>query len=302
MVALPAGPLLLTLLGGASLSLPEGVDPGVRRIELRADAPVAGHEVRISPGRGTLLLFDAPLQRGTVVLAGQERFLVATLGEDARVYTLLPSTQVQLGERLSLTVSFADEAAPQSATFHLVVHAGLPETQVNVYRSPRTLDSYRQESGEQRQRAEQCESRLTQVLASQGEEGLTGLEAADLLGNGIASLLITETLLAAAGNALRVNLAHSFRATGRGAVRLWLQSDSEQPWEAEGAELVSEAGVPLKVLKVWREQPIHSGLSQGARVLVEVELPKDGGQGPHVLKLWGAGGDRSLTFRNVTFP
>jgi uncharacterized protein (TIGR02268 family) len=303
MAALPAVPLLLlTLLEGASVSPAEGLDTGVRRIELKADAPATGYEVRISPGRGTLLLFDAPLQRGTVALADKERFLVATLGEDARVYTLLPSARVQVGERLSLTVSFADGAAPQSATFHLVVHAGLPETQVNVYRHPRTLDSYRQESGEQRQRAELCESRLAQVLKSQGEEGLTGLEAAGLLGDGIASLRMTETLFQDAGNALRVSQAQSFRATGRVAVRLRLESPSDQPWGAEGAELVSEAGVPLKVLKVWREQPIHSGLAWGASVLVEVEVPEGGAQGPHVLKVWGTGGDRSLTLRNVTFP
>jgi uncharacterized protein (TIGR02268 family) len=303
MAALCAASLLLpTLLGGTSVYPTEALAPGVRHIELRADTPAQVHEVRISPGRGTLLFFDTPLQRGRVVLAGEERFLLATLGENARAYTLLPSDEVRVGEQLSLTVSFADGATPQTATFHLVVHTGSPQTQVNVYRHPRTLDSYRQESGEQRERAEQCETRLTQVLTSREEEGLAGLESAGLLGNGITLLDLTPTLRQAPGNALGIRSAESVRALGRVAVRLRLENRSPQPWEAEGAELVSEEGVPLKVLKVWREQPIQPGSNKGGTVLVEAEATKKSAQGPHVLRLWGTGGKRSLTFTNVTFP
>jgi uncharacterized protein (TIGR02268 family) len=304
MPAVPALPvLLLALLEAPPPVVPaQGGDAGMRRIELTADAPATGHEVRIRPGYVTTLLFDTPVQRGTVKLAGEERFHVATLGEDARAYLLLPSAQVQVGERLSLALSFADGAAPERASFLLVVHSGPPETQVNVYRQPRTLDSYRQESGEQRQRAEQCEGRLTQVLASQGQEGLTGLEAGGLLGQGITSQDIFTTLTQHPHNAFTLRAAYSFRAMTRGAVRLKLVNTRPQPWEVAGAELVSASGVPLEVLKVWQAQPLHAGLEEGTTVLVEVELPVEGGQGPHALKLWSAGEARSLVFGHVTFP
>jgi len=303
MPAWSTAPLLLsTFLGGASVSTVQAPSQGVRRIELRADAPAQAHEVRISPGHGTLLFFDTPVQRGTVVLAGEERFLLATLGENARAYTLLPSEAVRPGERLPLTVFFTDGDAPRTATFQLVVHVGLPEPQVNVYRRPRTLDSVRQEAREQRTRAEQCETRLTQVLASQAEEGLSGLEATGLLGEGIISHNFFTTLASPPGDALLAEQGLSFRAQGRVAVRLFLElkDASAPPWEAEGAELVSEEGVPLKVLKVWRERPVLPG--QGATVMVEAEAPMGSAQGPHVLKLWGKGEDRPLTFTGVTFP
>jgi uncharacterized protein (TIGR02268 family) len=306
MPALPAAPLLLSaLLGGASVSTAQTPAPGVRRIELRADAPAQMHEVRISPGHGTLLFFDTPVQRGTVVLKGEERFLLATLGENARAYTLLPSDALRPGERLPLTVSFTDGDAPGTATFQLVVHAALPETQVNVYRHPRPLDSFRQEAQEQRARAEQCETRLTEVLASQAEEGLSGLEAAGLLGTGIALQKLNDVNdsrdLPAEGGLLATK-GMSFRASGRVAVRLLLELEnaSAAPWEAEGAALVSTEGIPLKVLKVWQERPVFPG--QDARVLVEAEAPEGSARGPHVLKLWGKGGDRPMSIPDVTFP
>ena len=78
----------------------------------------------------------------------------------------------------------------------------------------------------------------------------------------------------------------------------WLQGVA---WRCETCKSV-EAGVPLKVLKVWQQQPIHSGLDEGAMVLVEAEAPEDSARGPHVLKVWGTGGDRPHTFTQVTFP
>jgi uncharacterized protein (TIGR02268 family) len=303
MPALPAAPLLLSaLLGGASVSTAQTPAPGVRRIELRADAPAQVHEVRISPGHGTLLFFDTPVQRGTVVLKGEERFLLATLGENARAYTLLPSDALRPGERLPLTVSFTDGDTPGTATFQLVVHAALPETQVNVYRHSRPLDSFRQEAQEQRARAEQCETRLTEVLASQAEEGLSGLEAAGLLGQGITTQMFNDGMDPPAEGGLLATMGMSFRASGRVAVRLLMELEdaSAAPWEAEGAALVSTEGIPLKVLKVWQERPVLPG--QDARVFVEAEAAQSSARGPHVLKLWGKGGDRPMRFPDVTFP
>ncbi len=281
----------------------EWQEVGVRRVELRAEASGEAHPVRIRPRFTTTFLFDTPLRRGGVELEGRERFKLVTLDEAAQVLTLIPPPTPLPGERLKLTVHFADGAAPVSATFWLEVHPAWAEQQVEVYRHPRPLESYQQEAREQREHAQRCEAELARAQAErQGPEGLAGLIEAGWVvdDEGLGALHITMTTTQRPGEVLKVRRAHSYRAQGRGAVALDLENTDAQSWMAEGAELVGPRGERLRVLRVWQPEPVAPGHRR--RVIVEAGGLGADTQGPYVLRLHEAGGARTVTLRGVSFP
>lgn len=73
------------------------------------------------------------------------------------------------------------------------------------------------------------------------------------------------------------------------------------PWTAEGAALTNKLGQTLRVLPLWQSEPIAS-TSRHLRVVVEAEASEEEARGPFTLKLWEAGGKRTFTLGNVTFP
>ncbi|HEY0093694.1 MAG TPA: DUF2381 family protein [Archangium sp.] len=108
-----------------------------------------------------------------------------------------------------------------------------------------------------------------------------------------------------AGEVLRVSAASSYRAEqpGRVAVELNVENTGTQPWTAQGvagAELVSEEGVRLRVVRVWQSVPLLPG--RQARLVVEAEATVEQSRGPFLLKLGEAGGARPLTVHGVSFP
>ncbi len=276
---------------------------GVRRIELRAEASGEAHTVRIRPRLTTTLLFDTPLRRGGVELEGSERFKLVALDEAAQVLTLMPPLASLPGERLKLTVRFADGAAPASATFWLEVHPAWAEQQVEVYRHPRPVESYQQEAREQREHAQRCEAELTRARAErQGPGGFAGLLDAGWVveDRGVGALRVTKTTTPRPGEVLKVKQAYSYRAAGQVAVALELSNTEAQPWTAEGAELVGPRGERLRVLRVWQPTPALPG--ESARVIVEAEGWDADTRGTFVLRLHEAGGARTVTLRGVSFP
>src|SRR5512139_2212673 len=125
--------VLLALLFLASTSLAQTqvlpCQTEARRIELVAGSALP-YELCISPGLSTTLLFERALEGDAVLLEGRERFRrVEAAGS---LLVLVPSEQLNPGERLRLQVRFAEGAVPQRATFILVVHRGLAERQVEV--------------------------------------------------------------------------------------------------------------------------------------------------------------------------
>ncbi|WP_309896088.1 DUF2381 family protein [Archangium sp.] len=296
---LPATPALAE-------STPDAWEPvAVRHIELTADRAGQVHEVRISPLFTTTLVFNAPLPRGAVVLEGRESFLAVTVDEAAGLIVLLPSESLSPGKQLSLTVRFADGAVPAGASFRLVVHPTRAEPQVNVYRLPRSAESFQVEARQERERAEQCEAQLAQAQAEQKRPGgLTGLIGSGLVkeGSGVSGRDIFTTARRRPGDALRVEAAHTYAARGQVAVALEVKNTSAQPWsvDSEGAQLVSKEGARLHVLSVWQSEPLAPG--QEGRVVVEAVATPEQARGTYVLTLGEGGGARTVTLRGVTFP
>jgi len=296
MPLLPAAPLLLLLcLGGASSPLRE--DTGVRRLELYAETPAQAPRVRVSPGRTTVLTFDTPVQRVEVAPPWGPK-----LSEDSRTLTLKPTRAVQPGQEVTLTVHFEDGAAPEQTQFRLGAHPGGPE-EVEVYRHPRTLESYRQEAGEQRARVEECQGVLAHVQAERGGPGgLTQVVATGLVeAESLTFAYIGRDLTQRPDNALVLADAGAWRTQKRLLLQVALRNPGAAGWTAAGASLTAKGGGTLKVLSVWQRAPIAPGDAAPSEVYVEVELPK-GAQGPYTLRLWAEGGARAVTLLGVPLP
>jgi uncharacterized protein (TIGR02268 family) len=121
---------------------------------------------------------------------------------------------------------------------------------------------------------------------------------------GIPSENITKGVTRPPANALQVWQADSYRASGRVAVRLWLENpEGAAPWTAQGAALTLEGrrGAALRVLPVWQNAPILPG-ARGV-VVVEAEATEENdARGVFTLKLWEAAGGRTVTVCGVAFP
>jgi uncharacterized protein (TIGR02268 family) len=296
-----------TLLACALLAAPEGhaqPEEGpwaaqTRRIVLEAQRVGSPPEVRISPGVSTVLLFDSSLAR--VELPSRARF--ERVGEARDMLILIPSSRVEDGERLALTVHFADGAVPTSADLLLVVHPSLSERQVEVYRHPRTADSLRAELAEKEDAVRRCQGDVARLQAAQAQpDGLVGLWAAGAMNwRGVAASEVTDTLVGRPRNALRVARAWAYRASSRVAVELHLDPGPVgEPWRAEGATLTGKAGATLRVLRVWQLAP--GGPDEEERLMVEAEATDATSAGPYTLTVWSADGKRSVILSNLMFP
>ncbi|QRN94903.1 DUF2381 family protein [Archangium violaceum] len=277
-----------------------------RHLELTADSTGQVHEVRISPGLTTTLVFNAPLLHGGVVLEERERFRAMTVDEATGIVMFLPSGALPPGTQPLLTVRFADGAVPASATFRLVVHPTQAEPQVNVYRQPRSAETFQLEARQAHERAERCEARLAQTQTEEKSPGGIAelIDSGLVVGpRGIAAKDIYSTTQQPPGEALKRRTTYSYRAEGRVAVALEVENTSARPWtvDAEGVVLVGKGGARLRVLRVWQPEPILPGKKRGL-VVVEAEATEEQARGAYVLRLGEASGPRTVTLRGVTFP
>ncbi|WNG23452.1 DUF2381 family protein [Cystobacter fuscus] len=305
--SLPTTLLSLHLLAGApgtaGIVPGQAILPDERHIELTADRPAQDWEVRIGPQQVSNLMFNAPLRRGSVTVQERELFHSVMVDENAGLITLLPSATMPPGKTLMLVVGFADNNVPENITFRLVVHADQVERQVQVDRKPRSAAFFQEEARQARERAGRCEAALARPTARKCQEDLVGLFGAGLVkkGIGIRSLDFFSDLPQSSKNSLFVKEAYSYRAIGRVAVELWLDESNQQPWQVKSAELVTEEGHALRVLRSWQSPGV---LLPGdlRQIVVEAEAPGPQSQGPFLLRLTETEGTRTLTMRGVTFP
>lgn len=308
---MPASPLaallVLTFLSGAATAQPHPASwgIGVRRIEVPAEisGAMTTPEVQIRPGVSTTFEFDSALAQGGVVVEGAERFSLVDIGQST--IRLVPSEHIVSGERLRLTVRFREGAAPTGAAFILVAHSAQAERLVEVSREQRTVESYKEEAKEARAEAQRCREENERLRVEQaGPGGLAGPLATGIIGtDGLPAreLYRTKVFLWHPGSALRVPRAWGYRSGERVAVVVELENpDAAKPWTPEGALLESKPDGPLNVLTVWNAGPVTP--AQLRRVVVEAEATPDAARGTFTLKLWEAGGPRTLTLSGVTFP
>ena len=267
-----------------------------RCLELKAEEDEE-HEVQLSPNQPTLLLFDADLKAGGMKLPAAERFTVAEPG--LRHVTLWPSRQVRAGERLPLTVCFADGAAPGCARFLLAVHASVGERQVEVFRYARPVESFQAEVvGLREENARLREENARLRRESTRPVGLTGLHDARLMGaNGIPGSDGLRSTSQSPKPQVRATRVISYRAPGRAGVRLELRNLDDQEWTPQGAVLVGPKGEELEPR--FAPQTLAPG-GQGT-LFFEVEAADEQLVGPFLLKVW-EGSSKAFSLGNVTFP
>lgn len=296
--------LLLTLSSGPEASSQEEAnvwETGARQVELSADTTGEPVEVRVSPGVGTLFVFDAPPSR--VEVEARERF--RAVGLEGVMLTLLPEASFLAVGQGRLTAHFSDGAAPSAATFLLrAVPPALAERQLEVHRLPRGLESYAREARALREENAALRREVTRLQAAQAQpDGLLGLLVAEgpMKAEGVAAQDIPAMVVGRArGGSLDKWRVRAFRSTRQVALALWLQNRGAQPWLAEGAALRGKAGSALKVLRVWQPDPIAPG--ELGQVLVEAEKGPQVAQGPFTLTLWEADNRNPVILSNITFP
>lgn len=284
---------------------------GARHLELTAESAGEAYPVRISPPHSTTLVFNTQLLPGGVEVE-DARLLKVAVNEAEGLVTLLPSSELPPDKPLWVTVRFADGAVPERVTFRLVVHPTRAEHQVQVYRRPRSAESYQQGERQERERAERCEAALeAERILTEGQPpgDFTSLFDAQLLGKGkgIAGRRLSREndFTQRPGETLKVTEAYSYRAElpRQVAVELRVDNPSPLPWTAEGVEgtlLVSVEGVRLRVVRVWQPEPLAPGAPR--RLVVVAEATAEQARGSFRLKLGEANGPRTLTLRGLTFP
>lgn len=297
--------VVLALLAGRSAlaqpSLP-GCEEEILRVDLRADVAGPAPEVCISPGRATSLVFDSALLPEQMQLEHSGRF---RLMEPGRLGILLvPSGELQPGERLKLSVRFADDAAPTSASFTLVAHSTRSVRQVEVSRRPRTAESLQTELLQQEAKLRRLQEENARLhLELSRARSLAGLDAAGVMDTrGVsAHTLSLRATSSPDGRALTAHEAFSQRSISRVAVIVDVENlDTSQSWTPSGARLTSSSGEDLKVLALPQSEPIPPGRSR--RLIIEAEATDTEAQGTYTLTLMEADGLRSLTVEGVTFP
>jgi uncharacterized protein (TIGR02268 family) len=265
---------------------------------LAADATGQASEVCVSPDETTTFVFDASLAAGAVEFQPEGRLADWAPGKEGLSLYVIPKTDFLPGERVRVTVRFADGAAPLSATFWLVGHVASGTRRVGVFRQPRSADVLKKEKDEALAEARQCQEDKARLLAERKEPG--GLMGAAWLARKgeFASEDIWRGLKHHPANALQAENAKSYSHPGSMAVRLQLANPGAEPWTAAGAMLKDVTGAEVE-LSAWQA----SAIAPGALGFVVVGAEREPGQlaCPCTLKLWEAQGPRTVTLGNVTF-
>ncbi|WP_395836852.1 DUF2381 family protein [Cystobacter fuscus] len=300
--------LALALLAGAAQAAEAPPIPrcaATPRIDVSADPTGQASEVCVSPDEPTAFVFDSRVASGGVEFQPEGRLADWAQGKEGLTLHVIPRGDYLPGERVRVTVRFADDAAPASATFWLVSHAARSARRVEVFRQPRPADVLKKEKDEAQAEARQCQEDKARLLAERKEPG--GLMGAAWLEREkeVKSKDIWDGLKHHPANALKTEGARSYSQPkgethpGSMAVRLRLAHPGAEPWTVAGAMLKDSTGTEVE-LSAWQEFAIVPG----AFGFVVVGAEREPGQlaCPCTLKLWEAQGPRTVTIGNVTFP
>ncbi len=305
----PGAVLLAALLAGAAQAAEPPPVPrctATARFDLAAGSPEGAPEVCASADETTTFVFDSRVTVGTVEFQPGGRLADWALGQEGLSLLVIPKGDYLPGERVKVTVRFADGAAPASASFWLVGHAAKGTRRVYVFRQPRPPDVCEKERDEAQAEARQCQEDKARLLAERQEPGgLMG--AAWLEGAGVVAVKDLDTQLRERlANALGLTAVKSYSYTPTGesrpasvAVRLGLSNPGAEPWTLAGAALVDSTGEEVELTR-WQKAPIPANGAGAVVVGIEGERAQLGC--PCTLKLWEAAGPRTVTLGNITFP
>jgi uncharacterized protein (TIGR02268 family) len=128
-------------------------------------------DVCVSADEPTTFFFDSRVAVGAVEFQPEGRLVDWSQGKEGLSITVIPKGDYLPGERVRVTVRFADGTLPTSASFWLVGHAARGTRRVEVYRQPRPPDVLKKERDEARAEARQCQEDKARLLAEHEAPG-----------------------------------------------------------------------------------------------------------------------------------
>lgn len=271
------------------------------RVDLPLEAIMASPKACISADIATVFSFNADVNRDLVAIQGRERFesFVVT----GRMIVLKPKSDLAPEERFLLSVSFADGAAPESATFLLIAHPTLATRQIDVFRHARPLKAYQQEVQEVRAENAQLRSRVQQLE----NQALTRGGLADILANGFVDIngiktARLESLEGRHSDALYVAECLSLYAIagGRAALKLIVSQPGSLEWSIKEIFLADDHGGVFKPITWLGTDPIPPG-NAPYPVILEWQLNSSEIKRPFALLMVGDDG-RTIRVSKVVFP
>lgn len=309
MIPLSSGVLVVAALltGAANAGELPAADrcPLTSRFELAADSTDVASDVCVSADEPTTFFFDSRVAVGAVEFEPGGRLADWSQGHEGLTINVVPRDGFLAGERIRMTVRFADATLPTSASFWLVGHADRGTRRVEAYRQPRPADTYKREATDAQADLLQCRDEKAQLLSERNEPGgLMGAVALNL-GGSIATKDVWQPKQRPA-SALRFvsGTAYSYtRAEGSQAISLavWLRllNPGDGPWTTGGASLLDSTGEQVG-LAAFQSAPIVAGTE--GNVVLGTEREPGKLACPCTVKLWDSPGTRVVTLGNIIFP
>ncbi|WP_158623560.1 DUF2381 family protein [Corallococcus sp. CA053C] len=263
--------LLSLLLLGTNVTAqepPRGRELVQRRVTLSQAAAGKPVELHVASGSLTVLEFDSPVDRAAVKLGdARDRFEVIVATD--RLIMLKPTGDVATGERVLLTVPFADGLSPVRAVFALVTNAIQVDVQVQVSRLPRTAEAVQAELDEVRAACAGKDAELEALRARSAATGPSGMiltGTMDRMGVQAKDLRVEEVLKPT--DVLKAERVVAFRGTGWVALSLEVTNGGAVPWTPTEARLSPAGGGRSRAATVAMRGP-H--IAPGGKALIVVE-------------------------------
>ncbi|TQF09184.1 DUF2381 family protein [Myxococcus llanfairpwllgwyngyllgogerychwyrndrobwllllantysiliogogogochensis] len=265
---------ILSLLVGVAASaqpLPAPRERQERRVALSSGPAEPVPELRVAAGITTLLLFDAPLDRGSVELEGRERFRLVDVGE--RILALEPAVDLGPGERLGLRVRFAGSVTQDRGVFVLVSHTAQVDTRVEVFRRKDSVELLHAELMNTRAQLNAQAQELQTLRALRDSGGPVELIMSGALDDRVRVSRSKGAMKTGPEETLEIDGATGFRAPEWAAISVKVRNTGKKSWAPTLARVVnSKSGQNLGVIRVRsalpRVEPEGAGL-----VVIETEVP-----------------------------
>lgn len=293
-----------TLLGHMALAQPHMASRRARTQQLAISAATAGGELEVcvAPGHETSLDFKMPLAPDGVTLeVGRER--LKRLSITGNRITLEPATELAPGERLLLTVRFADGRVPERAVLALVSSPIEVDAVVTVVRQPSTMGEVLAELHATRDQLDEAHRQLQAKNARCVPNTLVDVVFSGLLEEGVFSRRDVEQRPEQSAHVDVAQLS-VYRSPKRLflSISLRLRPSFEgtlAPWTADEITLNHHrTSTQVRVLSIEMRPPLLSAKEE-MHLVVELEPPPERLTGLFSLECVPRGGKPGLQWAEV---
>ena len=295
--------LMLTLPLAQNASSPERMGcEEIQRIELSRTSLVP-HEVCVSPGLMTGLLFDAPV---SVELQDELRFEEVSRGHTS--ISVMPPRDMVPGERLRFSARYMDGRNRDTVALTLVASLGQATRQVEVFRDTRTRESFESELKQERAKSERSIREMArlrlefeQFRQQYGDARQLRwlISSGSMTQEGVRARAFKRSLTGYRKGEVMVDKGVSYRSENRAALEVWLVISGPEPWRLVDAQARDGHGEALEHVYAWQEgSPV---VNVAFRIIIEVEVEAHRQLGECSLIL-GDGLGRGITIPGIEVP